>query len=146
MLPQFKGKKDPVFHKFVVFSQFNDNSEIIPKIAACNNCGVIHNIIDFCRSELYYGTDDTASIITKDDLKHNIPDDITKLLIDHNCDLATWEHVCFIYENNKYDEQIIIAKNRIMGSTQIKIVTINSDGKLIIKSILRKDDVDGKAL
>ena len=43
---------NPLFHKFTVFSEFDSEGEIIPKIAKCNNCGVIHKVIDFCRSEI----------------------------------------------------------------------------------------------
>jgi len=145
-LPQFKGRKEPVFHKFVVFSECNDNGEIISKLSMCNNCGVIHSITDFCKSELYYGADDSLSIVTKNDIKNNIPEDVSNILDSHNCDLATWEHVCFTYENNLFDEPVVIAKNSIAGSTQIKSIIFNSDKSFKIKSFLRKDDVDGKTL
>ena len=54
ILPQYKGRKDPIFHKVVVFSVIGDDDKVQEKIVNCNNCGVPHRIIDICQSEIIF--------------------------------------------------------------------------------------------
>ena len=52
ILPQYRKMKDPVFHKFVVFSTIDKKDNVEPKNVQCNNCGVIHKVFDICKSEI----------------------------------------------------------------------------------------------
>ena len=51
-LPQYKNSKKPVYHKFKVFSILDDGDTVISKHSQCNNCGVVHHVIDICKSEI----------------------------------------------------------------------------------------------
>jgi hypothetical protein len=144
ILPQFKNRKEPIFHKFVVFSECNDNDEIVQKFSRCNNCGVIHKIVDFCKSEMFYGAEDAIAIVSEDDIRHNIPENVVMILENHKCDLATWEQTCFNFENKLWGVPVIIAKEKILDSTQIKKLVLSESG-VKIDSYLRKDEIDGKS-
>mgnify|MGYP001216643946 CR=1 FL=1 len=118
VLPQLKGSKNITYHKFVVFSIIDDSDTVIPKNAKCNNCGVIHNVVDICKSEIEVGFEANA-VITKEDIKLMIPSDLSSILETYDCDIATWENALFLYENNIYDKKIVISRteeeNKIFG-------------------------------
>ena len=58
ILPQYRKLDNPIFHKFVVFSKFGDDEDVIPKIVKCNNCDVAHKVTDFCKSEIMLDGED----------------------------------------------------------------------------------------
>ena len=68
VLPQYRRMKDPVFHQFVVYSKFNKDNVLKPKVSKCNNCGVFHNIVDFCKSEILHDYEGDGFLITIDDI------------------------------------------------------------------------------
>ena len=56
VLPIYKNKKPVVYHKFAVYSFFDEKtSKVIPKYVNCNNCGVTHLIEEFCKSKIKLG-------------------------------------------------------------------------------------------
>lgn len=142
VLPQYKKRENPFFHKFVAYSRCDDSGEVIEKFSKCNNCGVIHKIIDFCKSELFYGSEDALSLITVDDLRLTMPDNIQNILDKHKCDIATWEQVAHCFECDIFDTPIVIAKKRISGSTQMKHLILLESGKVKIDAYLRRDDIE----
>ena len=74
VLPQYRKMDEPIFHKFVVYSKFNEDGKVKNKLARCNNCDAVHRIIDFCRSEIVTRIEDTDVIIDEDELKLGIPE------------------------------------------------------------------------
>jgi hypothetical protein len=144
MLPQYRGKSVPVFHKFIVFSIMDDKGDVIPKLAECNNCGVIHNIIDLCKSEIVHNVEDAMSIVSVDDIIATIPDNVVSILDSHKCDISVWENVKFIYDNDLWGETVVIAKDQVNDSSQIKILTIKSESRVKIDSHIRKDEIMGE--
>ena len=144
VLPQFKNKDETTFHKFVVFSIFDDNDNIMPHLARCNNCDMVHKIIDVCRSEFIYTLEDTDSILTKNDFRRSVPSDLCKILDENMCDIATWENAKFILENELWGQMITLTKDDIGDSSQIKILTISNKNKFKISTHLRQDEVMGE--
>ena len=142
MLPQFKKRDEPLFHKFVVYSKCDNDGEAIEKFSKCNNCGVIHKIIDFCKSELFYGSEDTLSLITVEDLRLTLHENIQIILDNHKCDISTWEQVAHHFECDIFDTPIVIAKKRIAGSTQMKHLILLESGKIKIDVYLRRDEIE----
>ena len=63
ILPQYKKAPKPVFHKFIVFSEI-DNDVVEPTYVQCNNCGAVHKIYDFCKSEIIVGRDELRTILS----------------------------------------------------------------------------------
>jgi len=144
MLPQYRGRSIPVFHKFVVFSKFDEDDEIVPKLVECNNCGVIHNIIDLCKSEIVHNIEDVRSIVKIDDIIPTIPADTVSILSSHKCDISIWENVKFIYDNDLWGESVVIAKDTVNDSSQFKILTIKSENRVRVDSHVRKDEITGE--
>ena len=94
ILPQYRNRPEPVFHKFTVFSVV-ENDSVVEKISQCPNCGVIHKIIDICKSEILIGKDENRTLIEKSDLALSLPEKVIDLLETYSCDLPTWEHCAF---------------------------------------------------
>jgi len=143
VLPQFRKKLEPVFHKFVTFSIEDDDGEIVPKFCECNNCGVVHKIIDYCKSEIIHTAENKVSIMRIEDIKASLTPDIISILSSHNCDISIWENTKFILDNDLWNESIVIAKDNVGDSSQIKIMTIKSESRVKIESHVRKDEIIG---
>ena len=134
VLPQNRNESVPVYHKFIVFSEIDDSDTVVPKFVQCNNCGIVHKVIDICRSEIAAGKEELKTINTIKDIRMSIPDDVADLLDSYSCDLATWEHVEFIYRYQKWDEQIILARDTIDDEIQGKRATFKEkDGKVLVR-------------
>lgn len=136
ILPQFRDRRPVVFHKFVVFSEFDDNDNVIPKVVLCNNCSALHRVTGVCTSEIVIGRDSSAAVLTIEDIKSSLSREIAEVLTKNDCDLATWEHAQFIVENKLWGEHVIISKDvvddarsgkvmRILGESIFKIVTFS---------------------
>ena len=105
ILPQYRKRKDPVFHKFTVFSILEDDN-VVEKTAQCPNCGVLHRVFDICKSEILIGKDETKTLAEIKDLKIVLPSTLVELLESYSCDLNVWEQAVFIRSNEKWGEKI----------------------------------------
>jgi hypothetical protein len=118
ILPQYRGQSNPVFHSFVVFSQIDENDEMIEKTAQCNNCGAVHKVVDIGKSE-FLGKDESRAVIGIKDVEANLPQTVVDILKSYECDVATWEQVDFCISNQKWGTRIILTRERegdkIMG-------------------------------
>lgn len=141
VLPQFKNKEEPPRHKFVVFSIIDDTDSVIPKFVQCNNCGIIHKVIDICKSDILQGKENMSSIVSLDDIKSNLPPNLKDILDRHNCDVSAWEQAQFILENKFWGDFVILAQDEDSGSKQGKYVRIMSDSFFKIESFVRQDVV-----
>ena len=81
ILPQYKNRKEPVFHKFPVFSIIDNSDTVIVKYAECNNCGAAHKVYDICKSEILTGRDEVRSQLTREDFKFSLFDPTVNLNI-----------------------------------------------------------------
>lgn len=133
ILPTLKKSKNPVFHSFVVFSILNDDGQVQQKDAICNNCGVVHKILDICKSEITT-KEKSSAIISIDDIKLMIPSELGNVLSNYKCDLATWELAHFIFENERWGEKVILSRENENGDTKGKLMTIESHNKFKIES------------
>lgn len=134
ILPQMRGKTPPVFHSFVVFSIENDEGQILEKFAQCNNCGIIHRVYDICKSELIK-REQHPMIQTFSDISLSIPSELSSILTTYKCDIATWEHVQFIYSNEKWGEFTIVSREYENGITNGKRLIIEGPAKFRIEPI-----------
>ena len=132
--------KEPVFHKFVVFSVVNDKDEVTPKIVECNNCGAVHKVTELSKSEIVVGKDSVRSSVTVEDIKLSIPENIAGVLKSYNVDLPTWEEVQFSVENGDWGKEFILTKEEVEGVTQGKILRLVSPPSNIkIESFVRDE-------
>ena len=142
ILPQFRRMTEPVFHKFLVYSKIDEFSEVIPKLVKCNNCEVVHKVVDYCKSEISSGLDESLAIVSIEDIKQNIPEKISKILLSNKCDIPIWEQVDDIVLNEEWGSSLVISRQGLDDSTQVKLLTINSIDKIRVETHMRKDSLD----
>ncbi len=139
VLPQYKNKTPPIYHKFVVFSVVQDD-QVQPKLAQCNNCGIVHRVVDFCKSEIVHGLEEGKSLRTIDDVRINLPDKLSEFLLVQKVDLPTWEYVEFLIEN-KIERPVTLSKTDTGSMQQMKVLHILVDGTFKVKNEMRQDDI-----
>ena len=141
ILPQYKHSKDPVFHKFVVFSVVDDSDTTVPKFASCNNCGAVHKVIDIGKTEIIVGRDEVVSQVTKEDLKYSLPTSLYELLESYDRPTADFEHAEFIISNNKWGSFVVLKREEIEDFIQGKKVTFVSHDKFKVESFSERKEV-----
>jgi hypothetical protein len=139
VLPQFKGRIDPPAHRFLVFSVINDDDTVIQKYAQCNNCGVIHKVVDICTSVIMSGKENMSSILTIDEVKTGLPVNLADILDRNGVDMTVWEQAKFILENKQWGNFIVLAQEEEGGTKQGKYVTIMSETFFKVESFMRED-------
>ena len=139
VLPQFKSRKDPPRHKFVVFSIISENDIVEPKFAQCNNCGTIHKVLDICKSEIQIGKENASSILGIDDIKVSLPKDLTYILEKYKLDLPSWEHASFIVDNKRWGDFIVLEQEEDSGIKQGKYVRILGENFFKIENFTREE-------
>jgi len=139
VLPQYKNRKDAVFHQFVVFSIMDEESDtVVTKFAACNNCGAAHKVIDICKSEIITGKDEVPTQMTTEDFKFSLSSDLYDLLNSYSREVADFEHAQFILENEKWEDYIILTREEIDDSLQGKLVRFKASDRFKVESYLIK--------
>jgi len=136
-LPQYKNLDDPPAHQFVVFSILNEQGDVIPSYAQCNNCGIIHRVIEVGESQITR-KESMLSLPQIDDIKPSLPDWLVTILEKHDCELHVWQEAEFIYRNKLFGKHIILSRERegnivigklliILGERLHKIETFEQD-------------------
>lgn len=138
VLPTLRKLPNPVYHSFIVFSVVDDGGNVIPKDAECTNCGVIHKVIDICKSEITT-KEKSSAIITAKDISLMIPSDLSNLLANYDCDIATWEHAHFIYSNQKWGEKTILTRQTEEDTVKGKMLTFEGQNRFKIESFEMKE-------
>lgn len=134
VLPQYKNAADPVFHKFVVFSIVDDSDTVQPKFAQCNNCGVVHKVVDICKSELT-SKEEARSIPSIEDIKFSITPELSRVLETYQCDIATWEQAEWIHLTKSWDQWITLARDEDGdGEVHGKRLIFLEDGRFRIEA------------
>ena len=134
VLPQFKDRSDPVFHKFTVFSIIDESDTVQPKFSQCNNCGVVHRVVDICKSELT-SKEESKSIPNIDDIKFSLSPDLSRVLESYQCDLATWEQAEWIFLNKIWDQWIVLSRDEDdQGELHGKRLIFSEDGRFRIEA------------
>jgi hypothetical protein len=141
VLPQYRGRKDPVYHKFTVFSIIDESDTVVPKFVQCNNCGVIHKVYDICKSEIITGKDEMRNTAKIDDFKFGIPNDLINLLTTYNCDVNIWEHIYFILVNEAWGSRIVLTRETINDETAGKILTIKTNKQFIVEDYILNENL-----
>jgi len=139
VLPQFKGVVNPPAHQFVVFSVISDDNSVKPKYSQCNNCGIIHKVVDICTSEILSGKEAMGSIVKIEDIKLSLPANLADILERNNVDIATWESAQFILENKEWGNFVILAQEEESGTKQGKYVRIMSETFFKVESFSREE-------
>lgn len=139
IMQQLKQRKNPPAHKFVVFSVIDDDNAVVPKFAQCNNCGLIHKVVDVGRSEIVTGKEHMGSLLTLDELKTSLPERLAALLETNNCDLPTWEAASFILENQRWGDFVVLTSDEEGGLRQGKYVRILGENLFKVETFTREE-------
>lgn len=136
ILSIYKNRTKPVYHKFTVFSELKEDN-IKEKYVLCNNCDIVHKIIDVNKSEIKWGSEGYRSLVTtREDIKFNLEsqglDRLVTILEVNNIDLSDWEYVEYLLEN-KLEGKVVLDKKEIENSINYKYVEIKN-GKYKIKN------------
>ena len=141
ILPQYKSRENPVFHKFPVFSIIDESDTVVTKYAECNNCGAAHKVFDICKSEILTGRDEVRTQMSIDDFKFSLPSDVFELLNQYEKELPDFEMTQYIIDNKKWDSTIVLSREEMDDSIQGKILRFMSDDKFRIESYVHKDTI-----
>jgi hypothetical protein len=139
VLPQYRKLPEPLFHKFVVFSIIDDQDQVIPKAARCNNCGAVHKIVEIGRSEVALRKEDSRAIITQAELAMSLPEDVVKLFQTYDVDLATWEQAAFVLDNQQWGTAITLVRETEDDDTTGKVLVIMATNRFRVESFNRKE-------
>ena len=141
ILPQYKNRKEPIFHKFPVFSIVDDSDTVILKYAECNNCGAAHKVYDICKSEIIVGKDEIRSKMSIEDFKFSLPSDLYDLLNHYEREIVDYEYSQFIIDNKQWDSTLVLSREELDDSTQGKILRFIEDQKFRIESYIHRETV-----
>lgn len=141
ILPQYRQLKDPVFHKFPVFSIIDDSDTVIVKYAECNNCGAAHKVYDICKSEISVGKDEVKSALAIEDFKFSLPTDLFELLVHYKKDIPDFELAQFVMDNEVWDSTLVLSRDEMDDHTQGKILKFMSKEKFRIESYTHKGTI-----
>ena len=140
ILPIYKNKTKPLYHKFKVFSVL-ENDELEEKYVICNNCGILHKVSEVNQSEILWGLEEEKSMVTTiDDIKFNINESfpkIVQLFEEKEVDITMWEKFNFIIEENISDT-IVISKSENKDKIIYKIVEIDNNKTKIKNEIVQR--------
>lgn len=125
VLPQLSKLKDPPSHEFTVFSVYDDASnDFEPTFVQCDNCGVVHKVIDVCTSTIMRGREEMSSVVTIEDVRGSVPENLAALLEQNKADLPTWQQVAWIVEDKRWGASVVLTSEYIDGTRQGKALTI----------------------
>ena len=139
ILNQFKHIDNAPLHHFVVFSEIDDNNDIIIKFALCNNCGVVHKVEGICKSKVLLGKENLATITKIKDIEIFLDKNLCNILKAYNCEISTWEYIQFVINNEKWGEKIILTKEKIDGQITGKVLIVDNQNKFKVETYIREE-------
>lgn len=142
-LRMFANQPNPPAHQFVVFSEIVEDS-VIPKYAQCNNCGIIHRVVDICKSDIMPGKENMSSIVTIDDIKSSLPPNLVNILERSSAELSSWEQAAFIFENKLWGEMVLLSQEDDQSTKQGKYVRLLSETFFKVETFSRVEILGGE--
>ena len=139
ILPQYRELKNPVYHKFVVFSEIDESDTVISRNAQCNNCGTIHKVYDICKSEIAAGKDESASVEKKEDISLSLPKQIVELMETYSLEICDYQMARHILENKVWNSTIVLSLEREGEKTSGKILKFLAADRFRVESFSRQD-------
>mgnify|MGYP001429106441 CR=1 FL=1 len=133
-LKLFSGNDKKINHKFAVYSKFDNDGKVIPKLQKCNNCDALHYVYDICKSELRAGKDETSVTLDIEEMMLMLPERLSNIFIKNRCSLADIEHALDIIDEERWGEHIIMRRDIIDEEEQIKLVKIIDEKRFQIET------------
>lgn len=141
ILPQYKKRKNPVWHKFPVFSIVDLKDKVLEKIAQCNNCGIVHKVTEIGVSEITK-KENIKSIRTISDIKYGLPESFVGLLEQHKCDISTWEEIEFILEEERWGSFVVLSQEDVDLNIHGKMMIIKGPSFTKVESFSRQNYIE----
>ena len=135
VLPVFKNKSPPLYHKFAVYSKIDRKTgKVIPKYTNCNNCGATHYVYELCRSDIKVGKEEIKSVRSIEEVSISFPQNLKNILTENNATIDLYEEVEDVLENDLYPREIILKREVLNENYHCKILIIKSDKKYKVLS------------
>ena len=141
VLAIYRNSEKIVNHKFPVYSKIDKQGRIIEKLVKCNNCEAVHLVKELCKSEIRAGKDQTQITVEVEDLKYSISENISRYLEKLGADLATWEQVVDIIEEERWGENVVVKRDIVGEDQHVKMLSLTSYDRFKISSEVIKDTV-----
>jgi len=140
VLPQYRDRKDPVYHKFVVFSELDAKADtVLPSYSQCNNCGTVHKVYDICKSEIIAGKDESATVEKLSDVAMSLPTNLVELFESYSLEVPDYMMARYILDNKVWDATIVLSKEQEDDKTNGKILRFLENGRFRVESFSRQE-------
>lgn len=127
-------------HCFYVFSTFNNEGEFVEKFVQCNNCGIIHRVIEVNKSKIVSNKENMNSIVTIEDLSNTLHEKLVALLKANNVeDVSLWENAKFIVERQLWGSFVCLSRDSTGEQSSVKLLKFISPTIFIVESEIREE-------
>ena len=128
----YRKNNNIVYHKFPVYSKFDDKGNVVAKYSKCNNCGANHYVYEFCKSEIKNGKEDSDLSLSIEDIKLSLPDNVVKILDQYECDVSIYEEISHIFEESYFPYSVIVKREILDDEHTVKILKFEKEDKFKI--------------
>ena len=125
------SKQSMPSHKFPVYSKFDTNENVIPRLVKCNNCDTMHYIKDICRSEIRGGKDQSELVVSIEELSLMLPERLANALFK----IETVD----IFEEKRWGEIVVLRREIIDEKQHVKTIEVTSSEMFKIKNSTIED-------
>lgn len=122
-MPQFKDMANPPEHKFIVFSELDEFANVKTSFAQCNNCGIIHKVIEIGKTVILK-KEETKALETIEEIGDQLPEWMKVILQKYDCDLPTYQEARFIFINQLWGRFVALTKDRAEENLIGKVLII----------------------
>lgn len=134
VLPLYKNKSPPVYHKFVVYNKVDENGSVLPKYVNCNNCGITHFVYEICKSEIKVGKEDLPTVRRIDEVKLSLPEKLVKFLESYEVQTFVYEKIEDAISKEIFPTEIILKREIIDESHHVKIINVTSENTFTVNT------------
>lgn len=138
ILQQFRKMADPPFHKFIVFSEIDENAKIVPSFAQCPNCGVVHKVEEVGISKVLK-KEELASVLKPEEIKDSLPGKLKEAISGYELELHQLQELAFVIENKAWGKSVILTKESGDGLISGKYIQILSETMFRFGNFSRED-------
>ena len=142
ILQQYKKLPEPPFHKFVVFSEIDENAMIVPSFAQCPNCGVVHKIEEVGISKILK-KEDLTSVLSKEEMEESFPEKIRGAIAGYDLEMHQLQEINFVLENKAWGRSVILTKENAGNMISGKYIQIFSE-TLFKFGVFTREDLDAE--
>ena len=138
----YKNRSKNIFHKFPVFSFVDLDDNIVEKYVLCNNCDILHKVVEINKSEIKWGNEGLKSLVTtKEDIKFNFESqglhELVNILESNLIDISEWEYIDYLFENS-LEGQIVLEKTEIDNNINLKLLIIKNNKYRIKNELVQR--------